>query len=236
MRILSYLTPDTSLPVDPEVIECLPKGLGVVEDPNLDSNDWKTHPLRQDGTDTFTLCVVATTGPEGRPMPSHPPKSTNGDNALSLRNYGQIQLGIVESLCFAASKVVQYRDINLGNIMWIWGKGRAIGYLVDFGNARYLDDPRRTVVPDGPHGKEYNLSMEDGRSGMPTFRSIHTSRVEAAGKEYEKSYNETARKAALVDTDKEYKEEREKRIQDVATNFTDISMMWHRQSMPSWYR
>ena len=220
LRILSPLTRDTSLPIDPKVIECLPKGLGVVEDPKVNFTDWKTHPLRQDGTDAFTFCVIATTGPEGRRMPSRPPQSTDGDDALSLRNYGQIQLGVVESLWFAASKGVHHRDINLGNIMWIWGKGRAIGYLVDFGNARYLDNPRRTVlvVPNGPYGKGHDLSIDDGRSGTQTFRSIHTSRVEAARKEYEKSYKETARKAALVGTDTEYKEEREKRIEDAATN------------------
>jgi hypothetical protein len=111
--------PADSIPmdiIDPKVIACLPRALGVVQVEQVDPEVWKT---RTRGTPR-SLCVMATSGPLGWNMPTEPDTvfSCNGrEVVLGLRHYGQILLGVCESLWYAAIKGVHHRDISLGNIM-----------------------------------------------------------------------------------------------------------------------
>jgi serine/threonine protein kinase len=165
---------------------------------------------------------MATSGPLGWNMPTEPDTvfSCNGrEVVLGLRHYGQILLGVCESLWYAAIKGVHHRDISLGNIMWTWieevpgdpSSGRAVGYLVDFGNARYRDNPRFEYEYEDENKIEnqgdlevelrddwdsYVLTLDDSRSGTPVFSSVHTVRT----KDFCKWYPED--KKSLVDAAK----------------------------------
>lgn len=183
--------PVASRLVDPKVIDSLPKALGTIKDDKVDPAVWATQPLplRPEG-EVFTICIMATSGPRGHRMPTTKSATFLCDGeiiVLGLRNYGEILLGVFESLWYAASKGIHYRDINLGNIMWIWVEGRAVGVLIDFGNARHLDQLRRPPTETSAFGIEYDISLEDGHSGTPTFMSIHAIKVEAARRELRES-------------------------------------------------
>lgn len=209
------------VPVDimyPKVIACLPRALGVVQVEQVDPEIWKT---RTRGIPR-SLCIMATSGPLGWNMPTEPDTvfSCNGrEVVLGLRHYGQILLGVCESLWYAAIKGVHHRDISLGNIMWTWieevpgdpSSGRAVGYLVDFGNARYRDNPRFEYEYEDENKIEnqgdlevelrddwdsYVLTLDDSRSGTPVFSSVHTVRT----KDFCKWYPED--KKSLVDAAK----------------------------------
>lgn len=204
--------------IDPKAIACLPRALGVVQVEQVDPEVWKT---RTRGTPR-SLCIMATSGPLGWNMPTEPDIvfSCNGrEVVLGLRHYGQILLGVCESLWYAAIKGVHHRDISLGNIMWTWiedvpgdpSSGRAVGYLVDFGIARYRDNPRFKYEYEDEDEIEnqgdvkigmqddwdsYVLALDDSRSGTPVFSSVHTART----KDFVRWYPE--HKKRLVDAAK----------------------------------
>lgn len=93
---------------------------------------------------------------------------------FSYRNYGQVFLGIVECLWYSASKGIHYRDLNLGNVMWRWlpdGK-TVIAWLVDRGNARYLQAPRAASSRERTLDEAIKLAEDDGRSANPYFQSL----------------------------------------------------------------
>lgn len=192
--------PVASREVDPRLIESLPKGLGTVVDERVDRTTWATQPLLHcPENEVFTICIMATSGPRGQRMPTQATQELIVDGkriVLGLRHFGQILLGVCESLWYAASKGIHCRDINLGNILWIWiektpgdpTSGRAIGYLIDFGNARHLNNPRRPEAAQNVIDNLYALSMDDGRSATPTYSSIYNFDVQHA-----RQKSETAR-------------------------------------------
>ena len=73
-------------------------------------------------------------------------------SSLSWKQRLQILSGAFASLWIAACSDVHYRDLNTGNILYVLldeNSGEVVGYLIDYGNARVLDQPRIVTRFDG---------------------------------------------------------------------------------------
>ena len=189
--------------VDPHVIGSLPRVLGLVCDLDGSPDEWQTRPhnLAQDQAPAeetrLHFSVLAVACPLGMRLPVQarehrlPEKSLGeglpaaANDGLGLRHFAQILHGCVQSLWYASSKGLHYRDFNQGNVMWRFLSPPseecqvAVGYLVDFGNARVLNQPRsvlqtqRNFLPNALH-----LCIDDGRSANPLYQSISSMKAE----------------------------------------------------------
>jgi hypothetical protein len=167
------LQPLASSCVSEQVRSHIPKLVGTVEDEKL--KEWATVEIvGQDAAEParppLHLSILVTTCRIGRRLPM----VVLTTDRFSYRNYGQVFLGIVECLWFSASKGIHYRDLNLGNVMWRWlpdGK-TVIAWLVDWGNARYLQAPRAASSRERTLHETIKLAEDDGRSANPYFQSL----------------------------------------------------------------
>ena len=74
---------------------------------------------------------------------NEPGKRIDETTTLSMQQRGRILLGTVGSLWLAACSEIHYRDINNGNIIfWEDDDDLVQGFLIDYGNARRLDERR----------------------------------------------------------------------------------------------
>jgi hypothetical protein len=145
---------------DPEVIDWLPRALGILDDI---PSTWKKQAFHGKALTFSGLC---TTGKLGKPLPM------NLQDGFGVRAYVQVLQGVWNTLWHATSKGLHYHDINEGNIFYIkLPDGRYIGYLIDFGNARYLDHPR---IQPGPVDENDVLLLhkDDGVSINKLFQSV----------------------------------------------------------------
>jgi hypothetical protein len=161
--------------VDPHVIACLPKAGGLIQeliDRPIETQEYHyqskglslpTHKLR--------LTAMAMLGPLGKRLPTIP-------EGFGIRNWTRVMKGVFESLWYASSKGIHYRDINAGNIVWIEHPttGEIIGYLIDYGNARYLN--RNRLVPREEDVNGVMLLCEDDARSITVLYQC-TSSVEA---------------------------------------------------------
>jgi hypothetical protein len=124
-------------------------------------------------------------------------------SSLSWKQCLQIVSGCFASLWIAACSDIHYRDLNTGNILYVLlneHSGEVVGYLIDYGNARVLDQRRIATRFDGAtlqkiqeyfsdpiahriHAKsavwfENNqIRLDDARSINHTFVSTHLAKV-----------------------------------------------------------
>jgi hypothetical protein len=167
------LQPLASSCVSEQVRSHIPKPVGMVQDEKL--KEWATVEVASQNTlnpgrPPLHLSILVTTCRVGRRLPM----VISDTDKFSFRNYGQVFLGIVECLWFSASKGIHYRDLNLGNVMWRWlpdGK-TVIAWLVDWGNARYLQAPRAASSRERTLHETIKLAEDDGRSANPYFQSL----------------------------------------------------------------
>ena len=168
--------------IDRNVLRHLPQALGLVdEDPFADwiTHENTLHSLSQDPDHAektrLHFSVLAVACPLGQRLPAVAKHSSIG-----LRQYAQILLGGIQTDWLSASKGIHYRDNNPGNLMWkqltTFSDGRSVpdvvGYLVDFGNARILEQARLTFDWMRNTALALSLCADDGRSANPLFQSI----------------------------------------------------------------
>jgi hypothetical protein len=180
-RMLHLLHTGAAVSLQPLASDCIseqvrshiPKLVGLVDDETL--SGWATVEVASQNTlkpgrPPLHLSILVTTCRVGRRLPM----VVSDTDKFSFRNYGQVCLSIVECLWFSASKGIHYRDLNLGNVMWCRlpdGK-TVVAWLVDWGNARYLQAPRAASSRERTLDEAINLAEDDGRSANPYFQSL----------------------------------------------------------------
>jgi hypothetical protein len=171
--------------VDPEVLACIPKPLGMLKDCKRTSRSVKAPLGDSDGLYSndeqeevyLELSVLVTTGPHGERIPS-------ATSSLSLRDHYDILSGALQTLWIVSCCNLHYRDINLGNILFHLktvtengqGVSKVVGYLIDYGNARILDERRKQLPQkeeDAPSKKATALHLDDARSINAYFVCLH---------------------------------------------------------------
>lgn len=174
--------------IDSNVLRHLPRALGLVDEDRF--ADWITHEntlhsLSQDPDHLektrLHFAVLAVTCPLGQRLPA-----VAKGSPIGLRQYAQILLGGIQTDWLSASKGIHYRDNNPGNLMWkqltTFSDGRSVpdvvGYLVDFGNARILEQARLTSDWMRNTSLALSLCADDGRSANPLFQSISCMKAE----------------------------------------------------------
>lgn len=196
--------------VDPRVIDCIPRSLGAVQDcervsrsvlPVNGIEDEDGLEKDEHGLMHLELSVLCTTGPHGERVP------TKEGSELSLRNHCEIQRGIIETLLIVSCCNVHYRDLNIGNVLFVVrpirpipnnGKqgetrratggitGNITGYLIDYGNARILNNRRKRLSLElkDPDGVNARLCLDDARSINAYFVSTRMLKVLELAGEY----------------------------------------------------
>jgi hypothetical protein len=181
--------------ISPSVIERLPRAVGMFAD-YIDL-PWRNSKVGDNPVDhlgyqsLMTVCSVGERLALKKPI-GKMDKSKSRPEISGLRGYGQLLKGVFECLWFAASKGIHYRDLNQGNIMWTMKDGQIIGYLIDFGNARYLNQPRQSNLSRGENNTAL-LCEDDARSATYYFQSVWS--MEAKKKEalYQQAVRERGR-------------------------------------------
>lgn len=173
-----------------ESISRIAKPIGHTQDELI--SRWNTE--GEEKSAPVRLSILVTQCPIGRNLPT----IARNANKLSLRNWGQIFLGILECLWFSSSKGIHYRDLNLGNVMWAWmpdGK-TVVAWLVDWGNARHLQQPRILSVMS--IADVIRLAEDDGRSANPYFRSTACNQASQLSDEYLRQQGEYSSYLELI--------------------------------------
>jgi serine/threonine protein kinase len=117
------------------------------------------------------LLILSTIGPLGHRLP-------NRRTTMTIKQLVQIMRGVFQCLWFCASKGIHYRDLNLGNIVFLpvpGSKDDMTGFLIDFGNARYLDKPRSLHGQPASHDKSPLIQKDDHVSSTLLYRSTNLS-------------------------------------------------------------
>ena len=133
----------------------------------------------------LVLSAMCTINPHGRRI--------NDCSQLSLKQRLQVLRHIFQCLWIAACLGIHYRDINTGNILHTLVKHldpqdqtSLIGYLIDYGNARILDQRRiYTRLDQRMHGNtDIQLRLDDARSANLLFLSTRSTAVLQAHQRY----------------------------------------------------
>jgi hypothetical protein len=177
--------------VDPRVIELIPKPLGKLRDcmrmtrevahafgDEDEAVDPEGSPIH------FVLSVLVTTSPHGERVPTEATE-------LSLCHHYKILRNAAETLWILSCCDVHYRDINLGNILfemtWIGRKMMVTGFLIDYGNARILNQRRKQT--GRTEGQDVDLCLDDARSINAYFISTHMAETLRQKERYDKCVN-----------------------------------------------
>ena len=181
-----HFNPDAGTHVSENVMRFLPRALGLVCDPRLD--DWKTERVPIDSAThvdwsiplQLQFGVLVCECPLGRRLPSfYTPE-------LGMKQYGEIFIGMMESVWLGASKGLHYRDFNGGNVMWYkLPNGKTVGFLIDWGNARIRQQPRCTVPRAMKDHESVGICHDDDRSANPLFPSLATMEGQTLRQAYE---------------------------------------------------
>jgi hypothetical protein len=170
--------------IDPEILTCRPRAVGMLEGCEILTQNAPFVIASQDGlqqsstTETeqhLVLSAMCTINPHGRRI--------NDRSALSLKDRLEILNHTFQSLYVAACSNIHYRDINTGNVLYSLLQSedgrRVIGYLIDYGNARYLDERRIYTRFDGsePDDLHVQLRLDDARSANLMFLCCQMTRV-----------------------------------------------------------
>jgi hypothetical protein len=170
--------------IDPEILTCRPRAVGMLEGCEILTQNAPFVIASQDGlqqsstTETeqhLVLSAMCTINPHGRRI--------NDRSALSLKDRLEILNHTFQSLYVAACSNIHYRDINTGNVLYSLLQSedgrRVIGYLIDYGNARYLDERRIYTRFDGsePDDLHVQLRLDDARSANLMFICCQMTRV-----------------------------------------------------------
>jgi flagellar motility protein MotE (MotC chaperone) len=168
--------------IDPRVIACLPRAVGLVKDlldRPMETQDYHYQTLGLSlPTHKLQLTAIVMSGTLGKTLPSKP-------DGFGIRKWTRVMKGVFESLWHTSSKGMHYRDINSGNIMWIEDpvSGEVVGWLIDYGNVRYLNQNR--LVPRGDDVNGVMLLCEDdARSITRLFQSISSLEATAITSKY----------------------------------------------------
>jgi hypothetical protein len=168
--------------IDPRVIACLPRAVGLVKDlldRPMETQDYHYQTLGLSlPTHKLQLTAIVMSGTLGKTLPSKP-------DGFGIRKWTRVMKGVFESLWHTSSKGMHYRDINSGNIMWIEDpvSGEVVGWLIDYGNVRYLNQNR--LVPRGDDVNGVMLLCEDdARSITRLFQSISSLEATQVTSEY----------------------------------------------------
>jgi hypothetical protein len=109
------------------------------------------------------LVVLAIHGPIGSTLD---PRSDD----LTLADVCEIYQGVFGQLWYGAEKGVHFRDVSPGNILWrLLPDGRKVGFLIDYGNARF-ENERRDKSSPADTGK--GVCEDDLRSGTEPFLCV----------------------------------------------------------------
>lgn len=118
-----------------EIQSRLVRSLGTVHDITLGS--WITIGASDGIRLQFTALLMSSSNP--LPQALYYAEETT----FGMWGWIQIMRDIVRSFWFAAKRGVHHRDMNNGNVLYsAQPDGTIAGHLVDFGNARILDQPR----------------------------------------------------------------------------------------------
>jgi hypothetical protein len=126
-----------------KIAHSCPIALGMLEGCNRETRELPPTFAGEDGLQpgsnpshiTLRLSVMCTR--------NEPGKRIDETTRLSIQQRGRILLGVVGSLWLAACSEIHYRDINNGNIIfWEDDDEMVHGFLIDYGNARRLDERR----------------------------------------------------------------------------------------------
>lgn len=183
--------------IDSNVLRHLPRALGLVDEDRF--ADWITHEntlhsLSQDSDHEdktrLHFSIMAVACPLGQRLPA-----VAKNSPIGLRQYAQILLGGIQTDWLTASKGIHYRDSNPGNLMWkqlaTFSDGRSVpdvvGYLVDFGNARILEEARLTSDWMRNTALALSLCADDGRSANPLFQSSSSMKAEKIRRDCEQA-------------------------------------------------
>ncbi|KAH8083602.1 hypothetical protein HD553DRAFT_335712 [Filobasidium floriforme] len=223
--------------IDSNVLRHLPRALGLVDEDRF--ADWITHentlhslspdPDHAEKT-RLHFSVLAVACPLGQRLPA-----AAKDSSIGLRQYAQILLGGIQSDWFSASKGIHYRDNNPGNLMWkqlaTVSDGRSVpdvvGFLVDFGNARILEQARLTFDWMRNTALALSLCADDGRSANPLFQSISSMKAEKIRRDCEEAIAERSR-AGTTDNDDVEAREQSAWASDLADWETQALQLKHR--------
>lgn len=147
--------------VDPRVLGCIPKPLGAMQHCERRSRTVTSVLENEDGLQGsgdyhLELSVLVTTGPHGERIPTKP-------SDISLRDHFKILRGFAETIWLASCCGVHYRDVNLGNVLFERSGSQITGYLIDWGNARILEERRKILPHPSGRGRNdtVNLCLDD---------------------------------------------------------------------------
>jgi hypothetical protein len=223
--------------IDRNVLRHLPRSLGLVDEDRF--ADWITHEntlhsLSQDPDHAektrLHFSILAVTCPLGQRLPA-----VAKDSPIGLRQYAQILLGGIQTDWLSASKGIHYRDNNPGNLMWkqlaTFSNGRSVpdvvGYLVDFRNARILEQTRLTFDWMRNTSLALSLCADDGRSANPLFQSISCMKAEKIRRGYDEAIARRSRTDTRGNTDVEAREQ-SAWASDLANWYTQALQLKHR--------
>lgn len=132
--------------VESEVAGLRPVALGMLNDCNVKSRAVPSKLGVEDGFEKdqsvthvhLQLSAMCTRNSAGERIEDTTP--------LTMQQRGRVLLGTFASLWLAACSDIHYRDINTGNILfWKGTDGVVYGFLIDYGNARELDERRMWI-------------------------------------------------------------------------------------------
>jgi len=189
--------------VPEEIIEYRPRSIGMLADCERTTRESPVRGSINDGLahssselpSQLVLSGMCTVNPVGMRISTL--------SSLSWKQRLQILSGAFASLWVAACSDVHYRDVNIGNVLYALldeQSGEVIGYLIDYGNARVLNQRRlatrfdgatleqiREYFPDSVatriHAKtddgteDFRLQVDDALSTNRYFISTHLAEV-----------------------------------------------------------
>lgn len=185
--------------VDPRVLKSRPRPIGMLVGIDMCTSEAPMDIAVEDGErpeslkthSCLVLSAMCTINPHGHRIDNR--------SSLSEKQRLQILAHTFEALWIAACADIHYRDVNAGNILYeilseLGSEGLTplVGYLIDYGNARILDQRRiYTRFPEsGPETGNVQLRLDDARSANILFLSTRMSIIMAAQENYRSKLSE----------------------------------------------
>ena len=133
--------------IESEVAARRPAALGMLDDCNVESRPLPPRYGAEDGFEPDRSVTHVELHLSAMCTRNYPGERIDETTPLTMQQRGRILSGVVGSLWLAACSGIHYRDINTGNILfWVDADGVVYGFLIDYGNARELDE-RRMWIP-----------------------------------------------------------------------------------------